>query len=108
MLKDINGSVFKPYNVLPSFSINLEGKLVNVEVDVFDATVYYNLLLGRSWIDVMHTIVSTLFHILRFPHQGKVITVEQLAFFNSDTHTSNVPFIAKTPPRYENVGVGLL
>jgi hypothetical protein len=46
--------------------------------------------------------------VVRFPHQGKVVTVDQLAFFNSDTHTSNVSFIAKTPPGYENVGVGLL
>jgi hypothetical protein len=45
---------------------------------------------------------------MHFLHQGKVITVEQLAFFKSDTHTSNIPFIAKTPPRYVNVGVGLL
>jgi hypothetical protein len=56
----------------------------------------------------MHAVVSTLFHVVRFPHQGKVVTVDQLAFFNFDTHTGNVPFIAKTPPGYENVGVGLL
>jgi hypothetical protein len=37
-----------------------------------------------------------------------VVTVDQLAFFNADTHVGNVPFIAKTPPGYENVGVGLL
>jgi hypothetical protein len=37
-----------------------------------------------------------------------VVTVDQLAFFNVDTHVGNVPFIAKTPPGYENVGVGLL
>jgi hypothetical protein len=34
--------------------------------------------------------------------------VDQLAFFHSDARTDNVPFIAKTPPGYENVGVGLL
>jgi hypothetical protein len=56
----------------------------------------------------MRAVVSTLFHVLCFPHQGKVITVDQLAFFNSDPRTSNVPFISKTPPSYENVGVGLL
>ena len=56
----------------------------------------------------MRAIVSTLFCVLRFPHQGKVITVDQLAFFNSDSRTSNVPFISKKPPGYENVGVGLL
>jgi hypothetical protein len=86
----------------------LEGKMVQVEVEVFDAPLYYNLLLGRSWIGSMHTVVSTLFSVVHFPHQGKVVTVDQLTSFNSDTRTSNIPFIAKTPHGYENVGVGLL
>jgi hypothetical protein len=107
-LKAFNGYGFKPYGVLPSFPITLEGKTVQVEVEVFDAPLDYNLLLGHSWIDSMHVVVSTLFCVVRFPHQGKVVTVDQLAFFNSDTRTGNVPFIAKTPPSYENVGVGLL
>jgi hypothetical protein len=107
-LKAFNGSGFKPYGVLPLFPIMLEGKTVQVEVEVFDAPLDYNLLLGRSLIDSMRTVVSTLFCVVRFPHQGKVITIDQLAFFNSDTHTGNIPFIAKTPPGYENVVVGLL
>jgi hypothetical protein len=77
-------------------------------VEVFDAPLDHNLLLGRSWIDSMRVVVSTLFLVVRFPHQGKVVIVDQLAFFNSDTRTGNVSFIAKTPPGYENVGVGLL
>jgi len=77
----------------------LEGKTVQVEVEVFDAPLDYNLLLGRSWIDSMRTVVSTLFRVVRFPHQGKVITVDQLAFFNSDARTDNIPFIAKKPPQ---------
>jgi hypothetical protein len=82
--------------------------MVQVEVELFDAPLDYNLLLGRRWIDSMCAVVSTLFRVVRFPHQGKVVSVDQLAFFNSDTHTRNMPFIAKTPPGYENVGVGLL
>jgi hypothetical protein len=97
MLKAFNGSGFKPYGVLPSLPITLEGKTVNVEVEVFDAPLDYNLLLGRSWIDSMRAVVSTLFHVVHFPHQGKVVTVDQLAFFHSDARTDNVPFIAKTP-----------
>jgi hypothetical protein len=108
MLKSFNGFGFKPYGVLPSLPITLEGKMVNVEVEVFDAPLDYNLLLGCSWIDSMCAVVSTLFRVVHFPHQGKVVTVDQLAFFNSDARTNNVPFIAKTPPGYENVGVGLL
>jgi hypothetical protein len=107
-LKSFNGSGFKPYGVLPSLPITLEGKIVQVEVEVFDAPLDYNLLLGRSWIDSMRTVVSTLFLVVCFPHQGKVVTIDQLAFFNYDTHTGNVPFIAKTLLGYENVSVGLL
>jgi hypothetical protein len=107
-LKAFNGSGFRPYGVLPSLPITLEGKMVNIEVEVFDTPLDYNLLLGRSWIDSMHAVVSTLFHVVRFSHQGKVVTVDQLAFFHSDAHTNNVPFIAKPPPGYEKVGVGLL
>jgi hypothetical protein len=47
-LKAFNGSGFKPYSVLPSFPIRLQGKTVQVEVEVFDAPLDYNLLLGRS------------------------------------------------------------
>jgi hypothetical protein len=107
-LKSFNGSSFKPYGVLPSLPIMLEGKMVQVEVEVFDAPLDYNLLLGRSWIDSMHVVVSTLFCVVHFPHQGKVVIVYQLALFNSDTRTGNVSFIAKTPSGYENVGVDLL
>ena len=47
-VKAFNGSGFKPYGVLPSFPIMLEGKKVQVEVEVFDAPLDYNLLLGHS------------------------------------------------------------
>jgi len=56
----------------------------------------------------MHAVLYILFHVLHFPHQGKVVIVDQMAFLNSDSHTSNVPFISKTPPGYDNVRVGLL
>jgi hypothetical protein len=46
--------------------------------------------------------------VLHFPHQGKFVIVNQLAFFNSNSRTSNVPFIEKTPCGYENVSVGIL
>jgi hypothetical protein len=107
-LRAFNGSDFKPYGVLPSFPVTLEGKTVQIEVEVFDTPLDYNLLLGRSWVDSMRAVVSTLFYVLRFPHQGKVVTVDQIAFFNADTRMGNVPFIENTPSGYENVGVGLL
>jgi len=55
----------------------------------------------------MSTVVSSLFRAIKFPFQGKIVTVDQLAFFNSDSMVDNVPFIGKTPTNYENVGVGI-
>jgi hypothetical protein len=107
-LKYFNGTRFKPYGVLPTLSIVLEGKMVTVEVEVFDAPLNYNLLLGCSWIDSMRSFFSTLFCVIRFPNQGKFVIVDQLEFFSSDSRTRNIPFIEKTPPGYENVNVGIL
>jgi hypothetical protein len=47
-LKAFNASGFQPYGFLPSLPVTLEGKTVNVEVEVFDAPLNYNLLLGHS------------------------------------------------------------
>jgi hypothetical protein len=107
-LKYFNGTRFKPYGILPSLSITLEGKAVTVEVELFDEPLNYNFLLVHSWIDSMRAVVSTLFRVIRFPHQGIFFTVDQLTLFNFDSHTSNVPFIEKTHPNYENVSVGIL
>jgi hypothetical protein len=67
-LKTFNRTGFKPYGVLPTLSIALEGKMVTVEVEVFDALLNYNLLLGHRWIDAMREVVSTLFCVIHFPH----------------------------------------
>jgi hypothetical protein len=67
--ESFNGTWFKPYVVLPSLSIMLEGKAITVEVEVFDAPLDYKILLGCSWIDSMRAFVSTHFHVICFPHQ---------------------------------------
>jgi hypothetical protein len=63
-LRAFNGLGFKPYGVLPSLPVTLEGKTVQVEVEVFDTPLDYNILLGRSWVNSMHAVVSTLFRVV--------------------------------------------
>jgi hypothetical protein len=58
MVEALNPTLLQIQYFLPSSSITLEGKSVNVEVEVFDAPLDYNLLLGCSWIDSMRAIVS--------------------------------------------------
>ena len=46
MLKSFYGHVFKPHGIVPSFPVTLGGKTVTMEVEVVDAPIDYNLLLG--------------------------------------------------------------
>ena len=47
-LQAFNGHNFVPKGVIPNFSIELRGENVYVDVEVLDAPLDYNLLLGCS------------------------------------------------------------
>ncbi len=79
---------------------------MEVEVEVVDANLTYNLLLGRNWTYAMRAVASSLFRVIRFPHQGKIVTVDQLSFFASSSE-GNVPYVEHTSIPYESVGAGL-
>ena len=46
MLKSFDGHVFKLHGIVPVFLVMLGDKTVSVEVDVVDAPIDYNMLLG--------------------------------------------------------------
>jgi hypothetical protein len=89
----------------------LGGKTVTVDVEVVDAPLDYNLLLGRSWFYAITSIASSVFRCVQFPHQGKIVTVDQLDFFITDARapaTNNIPFLGDHEITYETIGFGLL
>ena len=49
ILKAFDGRGFHPYGILQDLPIEVEGKIVNLNVEVVDAPLDYNLLLGHSW-----------------------------------------------------------
>jgi hypothetical protein len=79
-----------------------------VEVEVVDAPLNYNLLLGRSWTYAMQAVVATVFQVLLFPHEGRIVTIDQLPFSRLDPAlgASMVPTIDNPQPGVVNVGVG--
>jgi hypothetical protein len=86
-------------------------KTVTVDVEVVDAPFDYNLLPGRSWFYAMNVVASSVFRCVQFPHQGKIVTVDQLDFCTPNARiptTNNIPFLGDHPVTYESVGVGLL
>jgi hypothetical protein len=57
MLCAFDGRVFHPHGILQSLPIQLGGKTVTIDVEVVNAPLDYNLLLGRSWFYAM-TVIS--------------------------------------------------
>jgi hypothetical protein len=91
------------------FPLHLGGKIVCIEVEVVDASLDYNLFLGRSWTYAMQAVVSTVFRVLLFPHEDRIVTIDQLSFSKPDPSlgVSAVPMIDNPQRGIVNIGVGL-
>jgi hypothetical protein len=93
MLTAFDSHSFRPHHSLPSFLVHLVGKMVEVEVEVFDAPLDYNLLLGHNWTYAMVVIVSSILYMLCFPHQAEIVTINQLSFAYSSPNAYVEPSI---------------
>ena len=40
----------------------------------------FNLLLGRDYVYAMKVVVSTFFRVMYFPHDGMIVTIDELSF----------------------------
>ena len=47
-LKYFDGRGFQPHGLLPALSVELGGKAISIQVEVVDAPLDYNMLLGRN------------------------------------------------------------
>ena len=54
----------------------------------------------------MLCVLSTLFRLLKFPHEGKIITVDQLSFFTLSSE-NNVPYMDQIPNPLDGIEPGL-
>jgi hypothetical protein len=108
LLTAFDGRSFRPHGIIPSFPMKLGGKTMCVEVEVVDAPIDYNLLLGRSWTYEMQAVVATIFRVLLFPHEGRIVTIDQLSFSrpNPALGASTVPMVDNPQADVINIGVG--
>ena len=88
-LSDFNRTISEPLRILPKFPITLEGKTVCTDLMVVGGPLDFNFLLGKDYIYAMKFVVSTLFHVMSFPHNGNIVTVDQLSFVSLDSTTNN-------------------
>ena len=82
----------RPLGILPNVPIKLRRKTIHMNVMVVQGPLDYNLLLGRDYIHCMGAIVSSLFRVMCFPHEGRVVKlVDQLSFRGSHIANSQIP-----------------
>jgi hypothetical protein len=81
-----------------------------VEVEVVDVSLDYNMLLGRSWTYSMKVVISTIFQIICFPHEGRIVTIDQVVSNLSDVTASPrtiIPVDKKLSMETESIGCGM-
>ena len=61
MLTAFDGRSFRTHGILPSLEVQLGGKTIVIEVEVVDAPLDYNILLGRNWMYNMQVVDFSLF-----------------------------------------------
>jgi hypothetical protein len=83
-----NRGTSQPLGILPQFPITLGGKTVFIDVMVVRDPLDFSLLLGRDYVYAMKAIVSTLFRVISFPHDGRIVTIDQLSCIGPDWVTS--------------------
>ena len=76
LLMAFDGHSHRLHGIIPAFPICVGEKVINIEVEIIDANIDYNLLLRRNWIYEKDAIVSSLFHILYFPHEVRIVRID--------------------------------
>jgi len=74
-----DGNLFRPHGILPTFQVQLGGKIVAFKVEVVDAPLDYNILFGCNWIYIMTVFMSSMFHVLYFPREGNIVMIDYLS-----------------------------
>ena len=84
-LLEFNRNTSEPLGFFPQMPITLGGKTVSIDIMVVKGPLDFNFLLGHDYIYSMKAIVSTLFRVMHFPHDGNIVTIDQISFTNNYT-----------------------
>jgi len=97
-LLDFNKLITQPLEILPQLPITLGWKNIYIDVMVVHDPLYFTFLLGRDYLYAMKAIVSSLFRVISFPHNGKIMTIDKILFVDphltaNHPHSINDPYV---------------
>ena len=71
-----NRRLAAPLGILPHLPYTLVGKSIFIDVMVVQGPLDFNMFLGRDYVYAMKAVVSTLFRVMHFPHDGNIVTID--------------------------------
>jgi hypothetical protein len=80
-LRAYDGRPSSPKGLFQNVPVELMGKTILIDIEVIDASLDYNILLGRSYMYAMKAVASSVFQTMMFPHNGKIVTIDQVSHY---------------------------
>ena len=81
-LRAYDGRAAQPQVVLMNVLVQLARKTMLIDIEVVNSQHDYNLLLGHSYMYGMRVVASIVFRLLMFPHDGKIVTIKKLTYYD--------------------------
>lgn len=83
-----------------------------IDVEIIDAPLDYNLLIARSFLYAMKAVTSLVFFTMSFTHNGKIVTIDKLTYYDPRSKTSPRNFIYsmvsnKSMPSLTKISLGV-
>jgi hypothetical protein len=108
-LRAYDGRPSSPEGLFQNVPVELGGKTILIDIEVIDAQLDCNILLGRTYMYTMKAVASSVFRTIMFPHNGKIVTIDQVTHYepNPSTSLDNIlPFIHTNQDIYPLVEMG--
>jgi hypothetical protein len=91
-LRSYDGRPSSPEGMFQNVPIELVGKTILIDIEFIDAPLDYNILFGCTYMYAMKGVASSVFRKIMFPHNGKIVTVDQVTHYepNPSTNLDNI------------------
>lgn len=81
-LRARDGHPSNPLSLYHNYPITVARKTVCIDIQVIDAPLDYNILLGRSYTYAMSIVTSVVHCKMCITHNGKIVTIGQLTYYD--------------------------
>jgi len=75
-----DGHPSQPLVLYRNFTVIVAGNTVSIDIEVIDAPLDYNILLGHSYTYAMSVVTYAVHCKMCFPHNRKIIIIDQLTY----------------------------